>query len=342
MRKGFTIVELLVAMALTLFIMVILSQCFIQGLETFSSLKAIGDMQEKLRTATNILRDDLAQDHFEGKRRLSDPDIVTLRPREGFVKIYQGTASVLDGVDADGIPSYSAVDHVLNFSCKQRGNRRENVYAALSRPGLLGVRTNFFDQPSDSVFRDTSAPIYTSPWCEVGYFLVKTGTTIEPNNPAGLGTPIYALYRSQFVVVPDNTKILDTLSEAVVDGSGNAYGGYEGICCISTPPPGDTTKLYFSTPSDLTVPSLRTFGNRGIFPDSRGANLVLTDVLSFQVHVLGASESDFSDVVGAGAIPAAFFDSTTSDYRLRGIKITIRIWDLGTQQVRQVTIIQDM
>ena len=68
-RAGFTIVELMVVLALTMFIMVILSQAFASSLDTFTSLKAIGDMQEKLRSATIILRDDLSNDHFEGKRR---------------------------------------------------------------------------------------------------------------------------------------------------------------------------------------------------------------------------------------------------------------------------------
>jgi prepilin-type N-terminal cleavage/methylation domain-containing protein len=72
-RRGFTLVEMMVAMALTVFVMVILSQCFVAGLETFSGLKAIGDMQEQLRTATNMLRADLSADHFEGKRRRAIP-----------------------------------------------------------------------------------------------------------------------------------------------------------------------------------------------------------------------------------------------------------------------------
>src|SRR5439155_10425507 len=43
-RQGFTLVEMLVAMALTIFIMVIMSEAFVAGLETFRQLKAIGDM----------------------------------------------------------------------------------------------------------------------------------------------------------------------------------------------------------------------------------------------------------------------------------------------------------
>src|SRR5262245_29335828 len=106
LRTAFTLVEMLIAMALTIFVMVILSQCFILGLETFSCLKEIGDMQEELRSAANLLRADLSQDHFEGKRRLSDPvasftggynqnttpNLATIpeRIKEGFFVIGQG------------------------------------------------------------------------------------------------------------------------------------------------------------------------------------------------------------------------------------------------------------
>ena len=96
-RAGFTIVEMMVSMALTLFIMVILSQAFATSLDTFTSLKALGDMQEKLRSATIILRDDLANDHFEGKRRLNDmtlmgqPVIALQPPQAGFFATRQGS-----------------------------------------------------------------------------------------------------------------------------------------------------------------------------------------------------------------------------------------------------------
>src|SRR6516162_8020749 len=96
-RQGFTLVEMLVAMALTLFIMVILSQAFITGLDTFSKLKGIGDMEETLRVAINNLRSDLTLDHFEGKRRLSDPAFLLAGPpQQGFFRVYQATQSWLE------------------------------------------------------------------------------------------------------------------------------------------------------------------------------------------------------------------------------------------------------
>src|SRR5689334_21797276 len=74
MRKGFTLIEMMVATALTMFIMAILSQAFVTSLDVFSGLKGLGDMEANLRTAGTLMRADLAADHFEGKRRLSDPD----------------------------------------------------------------------------------------------------------------------------------------------------------------------------------------------------------------------------------------------------------------------------
>ena len=63
-RTGFMLVELLVAMALIVFVMAILSESFSAGAAAFRNLKAIGDMAERLRTAAVLLRRDLAETHF--------------------------------------------------------------------------------------------------------------------------------------------------------------------------------------------------------------------------------------------------------------------------------------
>ena len=56
-RPGFTLVELLVAIALIVFIMVILTEAFSAGTGVFRTLKAQGDLMEKLRAAELLLRD---------------------------------------------------------------------------------------------------------------------------------------------------------------------------------------------------------------------------------------------------------------------------------------------
>jgi prepilin-type N-terminal cleavage/methylation domain-containing protein len=129
--KGFTVIELLVAMALIVLIMAVLSEAFVAGLSAFRSLKAIGDMQERMRLGASRLKQDLSLRHFEEDRRLSDIDPlwqtpffgngdqvtrnVGGRPQQGFLRIQTPrnpnnpiltTSLLLEGVDPDGIPSW--------------------------------------------------------------------------------------------------------------------------------------------------------------------------------------------------------------------------------------------
>ena len=210
-RSGFTLVEMLVAMTLTIFIMVILSQAFTQGLDTFSGLKAIGDMQEDLRAAANLMRHDLAQDHFEAKRRLSDPftSLQNEKIREGFFVIGQGyyplqSTKALEGTE-DGIPAYRATDHFLHFSNKMRGNARDKFFSG-SGPQLNTIQTTYFSHRPDAAFQDSSSNFYSSPWAEILWLMIQTGTTVDPSNPSVTGTPLHALYRCQYVVLPDVAK----------------------------------------------------------------------------------------------------------------------------------------
>jgi prepilin-type N-terminal cleavage/methylation domain-containing protein len=71
-RPGFTLVELLVSLALSVFVMAILSEAFVKGLEVFHKYKALSDLENRLRSAANLLRRDLQAPHFEGNKRLSE------------------------------------------------------------------------------------------------------------------------------------------------------------------------------------------------------------------------------------------------------------------------------
>src|SRR5262249_2312020 len=82
-RRGFTIIELMVSMALIILIMVVISEAFSAGLTAFRQLKGIGTMQERLRIAATMLRRDLQLRHFEGNRRLSDFDPYWYDPNIG-------------------------------------------------------------------------------------------------------------------------------------------------------------------------------------------------------------------------------------------------------------------
>jgi prepilin-type N-terminal cleavage/methylation domain-containing protein len=413
-RAGFTLVELMVAMALTLFVMVILSQAFVTSLDTFSGMKGIGDMQQNLRTAGNILKNDLSQYHFEGARRLSDtsaglPLIVPptaggpaqgLQPQAGFLAVLQGSAPVLagaatsltpyvnEGQDSNGVPSFRAHDHIIYLSVNRKGNRQENFFtASLQDVSATGANLGLFFGPANPTAYDlnptTQLPFYTwappyvsgstsafysSQWAEVVYYLKRTGSTEEPNNPlSAIGTPTFGLYRAQFVMVPDSSHVSGILA------NGLELTTFEGMSCNKN---NTTGFVDFFSPSDASayvtgqtpvvkrlIPQVPQFT-----PGAAAVNvatnrvevneaLLLPNVLSFHVQIMPTTGSAFGDVPATNvppangvAQPAAFLYDTAlisyanygNTFGLKGIQVTLRVFDNASRQARQMTIVQDL
>ena len=320
-RPAFTLVEMLVAMALILFIMVILSEAFVAGLEAFRQLKAVGDMEERLRAASIEIRRDLNADHFEGRRRLSDPNFWNVPVREGFFQIVQPTQYMLpagpdkgywwEGADPDGNPSFRAVDQRLHFSVKLRGNQLDKFFntvlpagSPLNTPDSNGrlLETVYFNQPVDGRFQDNNN-VYSSPWAEVAYFLVPdpAGATTGGTS-AGAAVKLYSLYRAQLLVVPDNRLLNWPDPTGTVQGmplKASQLSNYLGFSCQAGP--ASPLKLFFNSPVELAqgVRALPTSAMQlkisevndptknqdYLFMASR-STLLLTDVISFQVQVL--------------------------------------------------------
>jgi prepilin-type N-terminal cleavage/methylation domain-containing protein len=263
-RKGFTLVEMLVAVALTLFIMVLLSQAFAAGLEVFRQLKGIGDMEERLRTTSIILRQDLLSPHFEPGRTLSDPQFWTVGPpQSGFFRIFQGSQNTATApVDGDGIPARVSTDHVLHFTVRRSGNTFPSYFVAdvSYDPWAWGTPPPYSDwalggSPAPAS-RYQATGTYTSQWAEIAYFL-------RPNGSNANGTPLYSLYRRQrLAFAGDNTKINSTTTTPAANLVGSTSClAYTDISC--TPDPrvafsaAPTTNIYFNSPEDLTVPQRR-------------------------------------------------------------------------------------
>jgi len=138
-RQAFTLVELMVSMALIIFIMAILSQAFIAALGTFRNLKGQGDLAEKLRSTMQILQRDLGAYHFEGNKRLSDPTFWNNGPpQQGFFQIWHGSIpsavagnlSFDEGADPDGIHSYRTANHSMAFTIRLAGNNMGDFLSA--------------------------------------------------------------------------------------------------------------------------------------------------------------------------------------------------------------------
>src|SRR5262245_5153443 len=99
-RAAFTLVEMLVASALIIFMMWILATAFEKALTSFRVLKTAGDMQERLRGAATTLKRDLTLPHFDDKGANRGPDLSGQRldlgvdvwspPERGYFRIFQG------------------------------------------------------------------------------------------------------------------------------------------------------------------------------------------------------------------------------------------------------------
>ena len=304
-RHGFTLVELLVAMALTLFIMVIITSAFVTGLDTFRGLKGIGDMQEGLRTAAQRLRDDLRANHFEGDRKMSDPSMLhstllepgTVRkPEQGFFRVSEKfplVSPIFEGQDVDGGPvSYRATDNYLHFTVNLRGSREEKFYLGTLPPKVGGINhltdyattLRFPSDPSleDARYQDPKLRVYSSQWAEVAYFLVPSKDELNQPRKAG-NTPLYNLYRLQRLVIPSDDKVEQQNSTLI---SGALWEQYGEISCQRFPSvdvDGDGIgELNFQTPTELNnLPVDRSFYKN----DEYGASLLLNNVVSFLIQI---------------------------------------------------------
>jgi hypothetical protein len=374
---------------LIVFMMAILSEAFVVGLETFRQLKAIGDMNERLGAATTQLKIDLQADHFESKRRLGDPSFWAAgSPREGFFQVYAPTTPFSEGADGDGIPSAVATDMVLHMSVKQRANRQEKFFTANivagsrllpppppstdTRP-LLPSTVDPSLSPADGRYESpnqdaTQIPYgggsYSSPWAEVAYYLL-------PNGEFAGSTPLFTLYRAQYVVTPDNSQLNWPANNPPfpVSATSTFPTGYSEMSCELNPPlPATPTQIYFNSPTDLAgglfttppvaprrvldysqppIPSVDP--NPNLPPNSRrGSTFVLGDVISFEIQVLLTQPPALTPAPNA-SFGYVSFDTATIDPRanpsppvVSAVQITLRVWDKKTLQTRQITIIQDM
>src|SRR5579859_7664487 len=151
-RRGFTIVELLVAMALIMLIMAILAEAFTKSIQAFSDLKAVGDMDQKMRALIVILTRDLSDEHFATVSNTTNAPLTPTPlsqinpsagppavPGQGFFAFSQSAGSISEGADLDNLPSYYNTTAILHFTVNRWRSwnnsvniptwRRENYFA---------------------------------------------------------------------------------------------------------------------------------------------------------------------------------------------------------------------
>lgn len=324
-RKGFTLVELLVSMAIIIFMLSIMSQAFVIATTCMSGLKGVGELLDKGRPVLAVLQKDLSAYHFDGYKRLSDADFWDNGPpKQGYFQIYEGGNTVVEGITADGVTynrSGSAADHRLAFTSRLSGKNPDDFYVTAFEQyfdnngvidpnkgvihpdylNLIGLfNSNKGLQASKNPQRyDFNPGVLHSQWAEIAYFT-------KANNRTANGTPLMDLYRQQKMVLPSNAEanglstgfpISDTpLPTPTYPSNKSKIWYFENFSCRSIPnnPGPPASKIYFNSPTDLTMPGYRMTSGvpNTLYPYS---DLLVTDVISFDVRILpDNSLQDFS------------------------------------------------
>ncbi len=341
-RGGFTLVELLVAAALCVVIMTVLAVSFRSGMDTLSQMKTIGDLTDKLRSAEVVIRNDLSAYHLEDETglsvRVSDRAVNKkwdgtnfgwkgTQQKKGFFRATQGSTPTVEGTTEAGAVS-RARDHWMHFTTKSSGLTQQDIFTAAVPITPVNVALDANLQNGFS-----AAGRLSSTWSEVAYFLgTPPGAPNTADNPGlpGSGLQLYTLYRRQRVIAqtaPSTPTVKLTAAEIPLfpDLSVNASG-------------------------DLNTPlSIFLDGNRlgaGAVPTRQvdstsqptGNDILLSNVVSFQIQLMLNNDVDFSD------IPGGTWDSAkaSAGTRIRGVQIRLRVYDVRNAVTRQMTIQQDL
>ena len=145
-RPGYTLVELLVAAAVSIMIMVILTGAFQAGLDTFRKMRAQGNMNERMRMARQALCDDLAGSHFraaggvygstsdygsDAHDHVSGIDFTQVDdlharpsnspPSDGFFRIWQGPDKDFWGVNNNFVGPANWANNPATLPCVPEG-----------------------------------------------------------------------------------------------------------------------------------------------------------------------------------------------------------------------------
>ena len=274
-RRGFTLVELLVAAALCVLVMYVLAEAFRAGTDTLSQLKSVAGLADDLRVAETIIRRDLKEQHLEDREgnavlvsdeRFANPGFIWQKPNRGYFRVVHGSARTNtptdpyhnEGVDSNNIASAMATDHRLQFTCKLSGKTSTDVFLTSAPSGsgqqVADGASNMVDYASTST--------YASRWGEVTYFMAKSSAVMPPE----VTTPkaLHVLYRRARVLAPPGSGTITVGSANVTNAITGNNGHHDLSGFIERPTGGNSsTDIWImNTPDVIADPQFR-FGPPG-------------------------------------------------------------------------------
>ena len=286
-KNAFTLVELMVAMALIILMLSIMSQAFVIATGTMQGLKEVADMQEKIRPAITLLQRVLGANHFEGSKKLSDPEFWDNGPpKEGYFMLWQDQAfEPLNGAEPSGYESSfnnvsfsrsaARANHMLAFTVKLPGKSPNELFECSSLASFGNIFYNVENNPPqlnpplpripdtprsmlDSNIRrfEKDSSLIHSDWAEVAYFLgPHVATNVNYPSPApdgytdGKSGPALPYYN----LYRQQRLVLPSYNITGVGlPSANTTSNREEISSELYTGPSSTGT--FNKPSDLTIP----------------------------------------------------------------------------------------
>src|SRR5262245_59368059 len=131
-RTGFTLVEMLVAVALVLFILGLFAVLMQSAMQGVRDAKGINAVDQKLRNAVTMLKADLRQVYLaNGGTRFSPSELFTRRdrvPTAGYFSIYENSRSLPQGMDQYGNPVTIDFDDILAMTVARRGDSASEMF----------------------------------------------------------------------------------------------------------------------------------------------------------------------------------------------------------------------
>lgn len=222
---GFTLVELMVTLALTLFLLALCTGLFVAATQGISTSRGIAAADQRVRQAVATIRKDLHFARIGTKARgLVTPAKAFLpgtyddyRPNGGYFLIEENSPAIRQGVDDWGQGVEVDTDDVLGFTQVRPMLPGDVFYARVPRGGFLD---NFPDAPSR--FDQPNNGLVSSNMAETVFFLrpdrrlddrqttlsdvrgFDVDVTTQNMVPVNLVAPVtYTLYRRQLVILPD-------------------------------------------------------------------------------------------------------------------------------------------
>lgn len=268
-RAGLTLIEMMVVLALTLFMMTLFTSLFVQATGGMNNAQGITRIDQSLRTTITVLRKDLSDVVLQGPQTPGGA-FISERPTGGYFMIEENSPAIRQGLDQWNMPVEVDVDDVLAFTAQRDGtSAQEMFYGSVIHSSPATDYELFLDNygSPQSRFDNLNDGVTSSRYAEIVYFLRPSDFQPSADEVRGhlkeddadsddprattstlLRPVLYTLYRRQLVVLEDDIANAPELTGTVPVE--NYYSKFE---ISAKPDPDNPQYMKFNTIGSLDL-----------------------------------------------------------------------------------------